>query len=131
MGRKGRAPTKGSWQKGQSGNPQGRSQLDLVMLNAEIRKRTGNGVELVEWAVKTWRESDDEKIRVTMHGWLCDRLFGKAIATVDMTVSTPPEAPPPDLSVLPLEQRLALLANLRALREATEDASDGEPTDAH
>lgn len=74
----------GKFQKGQSGNPGGRSRGVAEMARL-IRTETRDGAELVEFALSVFRDPEsNERSRIDMHAWLSDRGFGKPLATVEI-----------------------------------------------
>lgn len=67
---------------GQSGNPGGRPKG----LAALIRQQTGDGAELVGFALKVLRSSrQDPRLRLQACEWLADRGFGKAVQSHEVT----------------------------------------------
>lgn len=81
------------WKPGQSGNPSGRPK-GFKGLAAMIQKETGDGKELIEFALRIFRGLPDEKTKVApslQMRWdamcfLVDRGYGKAVTPIDLTV---------------------------------------------
>lgn len=72
----------GRFAPGHSGNPGGRPKG----LAALIRQRTGDGIELVEFALKILRSrSQDPRLRLQAMEWLADRGFGRAVQSHEVT----------------------------------------------
>lgn len=82
------------WQKGQSGNPTGRAK-GFKGLAQEIQKRTNDGRDLVEFALKVFAgvalteggQTPKLELRWQALEWLSDRGFGKPVQSVDLNVS--------------------------------------------
>lgn len=67
---------------GNRANPGGRPKG----LAALIRQRTGDGAELVEFALKILRSrSQDARLRLQAMEWLADRGFGRAVQSHEVT----------------------------------------------
>jgi hypothetical protein len=106
----------GKFQKGQSGNPGGRSRGVAEMARL-IRTETRDGAELVEYALKVFRDPEaSERSRVDMHAWLSDRGFGKPLQSVEIGSG---EVKPVDLSSLNLTTEQ--LEQLAALDDGSSD----------
>ena len=118
---------------GQSGNPGGRPRAAIAMAKL-IRERTGNGADLVDFALQVHAgeiaEMNDAKSRRWAHDWLSDRGFGRPIQDVDVLIGTVELTPEQQamleaLKMSPHERR-GRIAELkaRALEGATD--ADGE-----
>jgi len=126
---------------GESGNPLGRPK-GFAGVAAKIMKATRNGDELVEFALKVFRNkpprakkgetakppySIEDQMRA--HQWLTDRSIGKALAVIDANVGGEVSSPHAAL----LEQMLRethvekdrRLAELEAKAKADAKAKDG------
>ena len=109
-----------AWRPGQSGNPVGRPK-GFAGLARDIRKRTNDGRELVDFALETFR-NDKLKLseRWAAHGWLSDRGFGKPLTMIDLQGELGPAAPmlggidPSKLDPAHLAQLEAILTTLTA-----------------
>jgi hypothetical protein len=86
-----------------------------------IREATRDGAELVEFALKVFRdENTTDKSREWAHEWLSDRGFGKPMQAVDMTVNDNNE-----MSSKPLDYANLTIPQLEAL--ALLDVEDEVP----
>lgn len=111
------------WQPGQSGNPTGRPR-GFKAVAAEIMKETGDGAELVKFALDTWRNvagNRSHSERWEAFCWLADRGIGKPVAMVELAahidVGAPSELDALDALLAPLtDAELEILAR-RSLLE--------------
>ena len=96
-----------SFKPGTSGNPDGRPKGYKGVARL-IMKETRDGAELVEYALKIFRdEKADPKERHAMHQWLSDRGLGKAPQEITVTPGSNENAI--DWSKVPEEDRERLL----------------------
>lgn len=92
--------------KGQSGNKRGRPKgtTGFKGLAQDIRRRTKDGKELIDFAMKMFRDEKNlHHVRWDAFVWLTERGFGKAVQTIDV-VSDQPKLQV-NLAVLNFEQR--------------------------
>lgn len=83
-----------AWPKGQSGNKGGRPK-GFKGLAREIQERTGDGRDLVEFALKVFKgeplveggPTPKLELRWQALEWLSDRGFGKPVQSIDLNVS--------------------------------------------
>lgn len=74
---------------GQSGNPSGRPK-GTQGLAAEIRARTGDGRELIDFAMRVFRDSEEDiATRWQALQWLADRGWGKAMQIIELVTPAP------------------------------------------
>jgi hypothetical protein len=89
------------WVKGQSGNPKGSSKR-AAQIARLVRSNTGDGLELVEFALAVFRGDHDADLdqRIDMMKWLADRGYGKAVETVEVVEDKAASAvlPTPELA---------------------------------
>lgn len=79
-------PLPQQWKRGQSGNPSGRPKGFKAVAKL-IMEETGDGEELVYWALKIWRDvKAPSEQRWQAFQWLSDRGLGKPVATLDLNV---------------------------------------------
>lgn len=119
----------------------GRFAVGVPSANPKGRPKRG------ETLAESWRRSTDwEKIRDRLEGIvldqkarhadviaaaseLLDRSWGRAVAVHELAVTNGAAAPARDLSSMPLEQRRALLAQIRSLPIASEPHDEDEPNE--
>lgn len=103
------------WRPGQSGNPAGRPR-NATLLARAIRDQTGNGDELVEFALATLRDASvRRRDRLDALRWLADRGFGAAPLVVEVSSGDEPPAANYDaLDAAELELLVALLDKIEA-----------------
>lgn len=81
------------WKPGVSPNPSGKGKGFAALCKA-IRAETGQGKELMDFALRVFRGEPDEKSgKIPAHDdrwkaleWLADRAFGKAVTPIDLSV---------------------------------------------
>jgi hypothetical protein len=66
---------------GQSGNPSGRPK---DILGPIVKKKTKDGVELVDRVLEIFRSSGDDEIVIKAATWLADRGWGKPAQSVEV-----------------------------------------------
>lgn len=83
-----------------------------------ILTETRDGAELVEFALETLRNEENEmRDRLAAHSWLSDRGLGKPLQSLELHGVNTPATPVRNFDSLPLERRRELLAQLRAVPE--------------
>lgn len=109
--------TAGSWKPGQSGNPKGRPRSGLAFAE-RVRERIDPDL-IIDLAVRVAAdETLSPKTRLEALWPLIDRGFIKPPTTIAAQVQTTTTTR--DWSAVPLEERRALLAQLRGVRPALE-----------
>lgn len=101
---------------GPSLNPAGRGRGFRGMAK-QIGEATGDGAELVEWALAVFRDSERTHAeRAAAHAWLSDRYAGKPLSSHEIVaaVTTTTIGPPLGWDALSLEQRRAALVQLES-----------------
>jgi hypothetical protein len=97
---------------GQSGNPAGRPRgfKGVARLIAEA---TGDGAELVQWALDTWRDPERSfGERAAAHAWLSDRFMGKPLSSHEVVagvITSSAEGLPPGWWTLSPEERSRII----------------------
>ena len=117
----------------------GRLQPGTVSLNPKGRPRRGETrAEHVRRQVD-WELVDARMIRIITNpkskdhdaiaAWIAlnDRGFGRPISSHELTIGVSSGVPSRDLSAMPLEERRALLAKIRALPLLTTASEEAEP----
>ena len=116
---------------GQSGNPGGRP----LGLASQIREKTNNGAELVDFMLSVLRGLKDKKQKDQLEAcnWLADRGFGKVIQ--DIGLSGPDGGPVQTESLhiiaqMSREELLALAAPRLEDRDLDHDSLEDKPLEA-
>jgi hypothetical protein len=100
---------RGRFAPGHRPHPRGGRPKGFAGMARQIAEETGDGAELVAFALGVLRDEDaSPDRRFEALRWLSDRGWGKPAAIVDVSVSTPASLPP-DWSALTPAERMAWL----------------------
>lgn len=73
-----------------------------------IMDATGDGAELVQWALDTWRDPERSHAeRAAAHAWLSDRGLGKAVAQHELNITAAVPQLPPNIGAMSRDERVA------------------------
>lgn len=117
------------FQKGQSGNVNGRPKVGLSLAEA-MRKRFPVAA-IVDMAAQMFADATDERVKMQALQFIADRAHGKVLSTSEVTINPGTgEVGQVDWSKVPVERRRALLAALSDVDGmATPVANVETPTD--